>query len=283
MDIVTEVSPADAARVEQSEHAELVAFDANRVLVGIVNRHAADVPLDDRRVRQALNLAVDKDRVIAEGLAGHANPLVAMRPSWCSGFPPEAKPYLRDPERARALLEEAGWPEGVALRLVTPGDFEGVAKLVAADVEDALGLAVELIVVPPEQLPAGARALVEKKLELPWHVLMHFWFDLSSEVPPAAVHREFFGSDGAFRAGPEVPQFDRPFASLAAETDPERVVPAAERLDELVFDEALGLFLCAPRALYAVNRHVRFAPYRTTFELAETGVTEDHWSRRDGS
>ena len=39
MDIVTEVSPADAARVIASEHAKLVVCDANRVLVGIINRY----------------------------------------------------------------------------------------------------------------------------------------------------------------------------------------------------------------------------------------------------
>ena len=47
-----------------------------------------------------------------------------------------------------------------------------------------------------------------------------------------------------------------------------------------LFDEALALFLCAPQALYAVNKHVNFGPYRTTFELAETQVDEQHWSRR---
>ena len=282
VDIVSEFSPADAARVKASEHAELVVFDANRVLAGIINRNESGAPLSDRRARQALNLAIDRDRVIAEELAGYANPLAAMTPSWCSGFPPEAKPYGCDAERARALMTEAGWPDGRPLRLATPADFEPIARLVASDVEQALGLTVELTVVPEDQLLVGARALVEKQLDLPWDVLVHFWFDLSSELPPAAVHREFFGSDGAFRAGPEVPQFDRLFASLVAEREPARVLPIAERLDDFVFDEALALFLCAPQALYAVNRHVRFSPYRTTFELAETEVSEEHWSRRGG-
>ena len=38
VDIVTEVSPADARRVQDSAHARLVVCDANRVLVGIINR-----------------------------------------------------------------------------------------------------------------------------------------------------------------------------------------------------------------------------------------------------
>jgi peptide/nickel transport system substrate-binding protein len=41
--------------------------------------------------------------------------------------------------------------------------------------------------------------------------------------------------------------------------------------------------LVAPKALYAVNRNVDFVAHATTLELAETEVTEDHWSRRNGA
>lgn len=152
----------------------------------------------------------------------------------------------------------------------------------AEEVRSALDLETQVIVVPHEEVLAGSRALVENTLVPPWDVLLHAWFDLSSEVPPAALHREFFGSDGAFRSGPEVPEFDGLFTELVRHTDPQQVVSVAEKIDRHVFDEALALFLCAPQALYAVNRHVRFAPYRTTFELAETEVDEGHWSLNGG-
>jgi hypothetical protein len=42
------------------------------------------------------------------------------------------------------------------------------------------------------------------------------------------------------------------------------------------------VFLCAPQALYAVNNHVSFGPYKTTFEIAEVTVDEGHWSRQSG-
>ena len=85
VDIVTEVSPADAERVRSSKHAELVEYDANRVLVGVVNRYeSSGAPLGEKRARQALNLAVDKERLVAEGLGGYANSLCALTPSWCA-------------------------------------------------------------------------------------------------------------------------------------------------------------------------------------------------------
>ena len=45
----------------------------------------------------------------------------------------------------------------------------------------------------------------------------------------------------------------------------------------------LSLFLAYPQALYAVNKNVNFVGYATTFELAETEVTGEHWSRKNGS
>jgi peptide/nickel transport system substrate-binding protein len=281
IDIVTEVSPADAQRVLASQYANLVACDANRVLVGIINRYPSDVPLHDQRTRKALNLAVNRQQIITEAFGGYANPLCALTPSWCGGFPTGAKPYAHDPEQARKLIDEVGWPAGRNLRIASPGPLAGIARLVASDIGTALGLGVDVIVVPDEKLLAGSRALIEKKLPPPWDVLIFGWFDLSSEAPPAAVHREFFGSDGAFRAGPELPEFDKLYTEMATQIDGEKLVKVAERIDSHVFDEALAVFLCAPQALYAVNKHVSFGPYRTTFELAETEVDEQHWSRRN--
>lgn len=279
MDIVTEVSPADADRILASKYANLVACDANRVLVGIINRYPSDVPLQDKRVRQALNLAVDCQKVITQGLGGYANELCALTAAWCSGFPSDMKPYGHNPEQAKKLLTEVGWPAGRHLRLAAPVPFAGVAQLVASDIQATLGIEVDVIAVPNEKLLAGTRLLMEKKLVPPWDMLITGWFDLSSDAPPAVIHREFVGADGAFRAGPELPEFNKLYTEMATQIDGPKLVKVAEQIDRYVFDEALALFLCAPQALYAVNKHVNFGPYRTTFELAETEVDEQHWSR----
>lgn len=280
VDIVTEVSPADAERVRTSQYAQLITCDANRVLTCVINRGRTDVPLDSVDVRKALNLAVDRRRIIVDGLAGYANEMPAMTPSWCSGFPEGATPYPHDPDEAKRLFEKGGWPTGRPIRIAAPTAFAGIAQLIGSDLRTALGVAVEVIRVPDENVLAGSRALVEKKLDLPWDLLVHAWFDLSSEAPPAAVHREFFGRDGAFRAGPPDAGFDELFARMAVELDGAQLVRVAEDIDRYCFDNALAVFLCAPQALYAVNNHVSFGPYRTTFEIAEVTVDEGHWSQQ---
>src|SRR5918912_3664902 len=73
-DIVTEVDPSDARRVQDSEHARLEAVDAMRIVTGVINRFADDAPLRNASMRRALNMAVDRDRMVREGFAGCAHP-----------------------------------------------------------------------------------------------------------------------------------------------------------------------------------------------------------------
>ena len=122
VDIVTEVEAEDAQKVIDSEYARLEVIDAMRVLVGIINRGADDVPLGDARTRKALNLAVNRDRLIQEGFAGYAHPLAGLTPHFATGFPEGLEPYPHDPEQAGQLFSEAGWPEGRALRLALRRD-----------------------------------------------------------------------------------------------------------------------------------------------------------------
>jgi peptide/nickel transport system substrate-binding protein len=280
IDIVTEVSPADAGRVRDSEHANLVTIDAMRVVSGLVNRNAA--PLDDVRVRKALNLAVDRERLIREVFFGHAHPVAAMAPPYSWESPDDLEPYPHDPEEGKRLLAEAGWPADRALRLATTGDVEAVARYLAESFRESLGIEVELLEIPDENLVAAQRALVEKNLPVPFDVLVHAWFDLAAGYPPAVIHREYFHSGGAFRAGPVLPRFEDLMGRSVVETDPAKLGEIGKELDKLVYDEALNVFLCCPQALVAVNKHVDFTGHAATLELAETEVGEGHWSRRNG-
>jgi peptide/nickel transport system substrate-binding protein len=276
VDIVCEVSPAAAARVAASDHAGLVAVDALRVLVGVVNRDAP--PFDDLRARRALNLAVNRQQLIDEVFAGYAYPLAGMTPPYSRGRPAGQGPYPYDPDRAASLLRDAGMDR--PLRLAATFDLEGPAQHLAEQYRRSLGVPIEVTVIPADQVLAAQHALVEKTLPLPFDVLVFAWFDLTSDIPPAVLHREFYHSTGAFRTGPPIPEFDELFGRYAAQTDQATLDELAADLDRLAYDQALSVFLCAPQALYAVNRNVAFTGYAATFELAETSAAANHWSRR---
>jgi peptide/nickel transport system substrate-binding protein len=160
------------------------------------------------------------------------------------------------------------------LRLACNESLEEITRLLAAGYEVTLGIDVKVTVIPDDDLPATQRALVEKVLPLPFDVLIHAWFDLTSDAPPAVLHREYYHSGGTFRTGLPVPAFEDLMGQFIAQTDPAEQERIAAEIDQLVYDEALSVFLCAPQALYAVNRHVNFVGYAVKFELAETEVGE---------
>ncbi len=65
-------------------------------------------PLDDKRVRQALNYAVDKQAIIKALYGGLAVPMVSPLPEAQWGFDKSLKGYPYDPAKAKQLLEQAG-------------------------------------------------------------------------------------------------------------------------------------------------------------------------------
>ena len=67
-------------------------------------------PFNDKRVRQALNYAVDKDAINKSLSRSHglAVPMTSPLPEAQWGFDPSLKGYSYDPDKAKSLLAEAG-------------------------------------------------------------------------------------------------------------------------------------------------------------------------------
>lgn len=82
-------------------------------------------PCRDARVRQALNLAIDRDAIIADPLimAGASAPLSGPLAPRHAAADAQLLPYAYDPERARALLQDAGFGDGLALHMDLPARF----------------------------------------------------------------------------------------------------------------------------------------------------------------
>ena len=69
-------------------------------------------PFTDLRVRQAMNYAVDKNAMMKVVFGGYAEPLNSPLPDGLPGHVNEGGPWPYDPAKARALLAEAGYPNG---------------------------------------------------------------------------------------------------------------------------------------------------------------------------
>jgi peptide/nickel transport system substrate-binding protein len=132
-------------------------------------------PLDDVRVRRAVNHAIDKEAVLQAALGG-------VGKITGQNFPPGSPwhldelddPYPYDPDQARRLLEEAGVPEGTTLRVVYPGAAANVeqirqAQLVQENLQD-VGFQVDLV--PAVDTPA---------------IISEFWLNPESHIFSAAI------------------------------------------------------------------------------------------------
>ncbi|WP_404331672.1 ABC transporter substrate-binding protein [Mesobacillus maritimus] len=280
VDIVTQVDPKDARKVIGSKFAKIVTEKGNQVLAGVFNRFKQDVDFNDRNLRLAINLAVDREELIRRGFYGYADEVTALTPPWAADHPKDIVPRAYDPENARSIMKKANYPEGRPLKLAATSKNKSIAKLIAKQIKTTLQMDVDVINIPAGNEVNWMRILAEKKLVPSWDILLANASALFYEDTPVFFHRELFGESGALRAGPELPQFNKLFQRMATEVDKRKRVEIAKEIDRYVFKEALALFLCVPQSLYAVNKHVQFQPYRTTFELAETEVTKDHWSRR---
>ncbi|MBL8696803.1 MAG: ABC transporter substrate-binding protein [Alphaproteobacteria bacterium] len=76
-------------------------------------------PLQDKRVRQALNHAVDADAMQRTLLAGLGQRIAVTLPRNAFGYDESVQPYAYDPARAKQLLAEAGHPNGFKIQLIT--------------------------------------------------------------------------------------------------------------------------------------------------------------------
>jgi oligopeptide transport system substrate-binding protein len=72
-------------------------------------------PLDDRRVRQALIYAIDREALVAQVYRDRYILARGILPPGMMSFDPNVKGYVYDPRRARELLAQAGYPEGRGL------------------------------------------------------------------------------------------------------------------------------------------------------------------------
>ena len=79
-------------------------------------------PFRDKRVRVAISKAIDRDAIVARIMGGVALPAAELLPPQMFGANRDAKPAKADPEGAKKLLAEAGYPNGFTLVLATPND-----------------------------------------------------------------------------------------------------------------------------------------------------------------
>jgi peptide/nickel transport system substrate-binding protein len=113
-DAVLNIDPRLVRQLEKEADTEIVGASSGDHAVILLPKHPGS-PFNDRRIRQALALAVDREAIVRvvygakAGWVGNDSHLVAVDPNFV------ARPVRRDVARARKLLAEAGHPNGITL------------------------------------------------------------------------------------------------------------------------------------------------------------------------
>ncbi len=103
-------NPADIA--EMQDNPDVNVMEQEGLNVGYLAFNTEREPFDDPRVRQALNLAVNKEAIIDAIFQGAGRAATNPIPPTIWSYNEDIEDYPYDPEAARALLAEAGFPDG---------------------------------------------------------------------------------------------------------------------------------------------------------------------------
>ncbi|MEM9205375.1 MAG: ABC transporter substrate-binding protein [Pseudomonadota bacterium] len=228
VDFIQDVPVQDLARVDGADGLKVVTAPQNRVIFFGLNVGDDDLTLDnvdgknpfaDKRVREAMNVAINRDAIKQVVMRNQSQPAGVIMPPFVNGWT-EALDVVpeTDVERAKALMTEAGYGDGFSITLHCPNDRyindEGICQA-AVGMLGQIGITVNLVA----QSKALHFPLINKK-ETDFYLLG--WgvptFD-SEYIFNFLVHTttDTYGSWNGTRYSN--PDLDAKIVSLASETD----------------------------------------------------------------
>ena len=149
-DIAIGLSIDNIATIERAGH-QIVASPRPSVMAWQFMAAVPDSPFNDKRVRLAANLAIDRNALNDELLNGLSRTAHQCAPHFAFGYNPNITPYPYDPEGAKQLLAEAGYPNGFETTAeVVPGGQTGDTEIYQAVAQQlsAVGIRVSLESIP---------------------------------------------------------------------------------------------------------------------------------------
>jgi peptide/nickel transport system substrate-binding protein len=203
-------------------------------------------PFSDIRVRQALNYAVDVDTIVAALYGGNGQRLPNLFPPGGLGFNADLAPYPYDPEKAKALLTEAGFADGFETTLAhTVGERADLAEAIAGQLAEvginAKVQAQENAVFNGEWKDTAAPPL----RAVSWRPL----FDPSTLLSLVVSNQGFLSRYSSDTVQPILDQF-------LSEIDAEKRAALAVQLGQALFDDPAAIYLFNLSSVFGVAERV---------------------------
>lgn len=165
VNVIDGVPPTDIPRLKSEANIELAETLSNRVIYFHMDQFRENSPfitakdgsplknpLLDRRVRQALSMAINRPAIVERLMDGAAVPAEQVLPKSFFGTSQRLQPTAFDLAGARRLLAEAGYPNGFKMKMHGPnGRYTNDTKIIEAVAQmfTRLGIDIEIETIPP--------------------------------------------------------------------------------------------------------------------------------------
>lgn len=274
--------PSEITRLESDPRFRVVRHGQSANVYLGLNWSATELGFDDVRVRRAISLAVDRDRVVQAAVGGYGRGTWGPLPAWDPMYEPAVDSVAKtDAAYARRLLDEAGWitgSGGVREKADRRLEFECVVQDDDVHRRVAHSLAVQLAEVgvglaprpvPPFKefyaaLEAGPASFINKWL---WQDGMDAIIGFS-----ASWCRPFPNAQRA-----SVADLDQAFHSWVRATNYLEMKEAASRAQKVVADQLPYVPLLTPEDVWVVDRHVGgYQPYPATLYPFYQSIRIEH-------
>jgi peptide/nickel transport system substrate-binding protein len=250
VDIVA-APPVPQLEMLDSGDTQVVPVKGGRIIIYPFNVSAP--PFDNRKVREAANLAVNKDAIVRNVLGNRGIVMAGpFTPAWL-GYDASVKPFPYDPARAKQLLAEAGYPQGLDTTWsISSGVFlkdTEIGEAVAGQLRQ-VGIRVKLV--PTE------RAKIQKDAQ------ENTFQGLTSVAWGTQFEPDVMLNWVMMRAHMTTPRLQELVLQGRGEIDLEKRRKIYQELYRVAHDEAMWLFVHAQDELWAKRRDVPWQPYSIT-------------------
>ena len=239
VDIATNVPPFMIPKLKKDPKIDVISGPSGRVIFigfNLLDSEKAG-PLMKKKVRQALNYAVDKQSLIKHVLMGSGEQLATPLIPVAFGYDPSIEPYPYDPDKAKSLLAEAGYPNGVETEFATGSGRYLMDKQIAEAISGMLakvGIKAKLKVYEWGQYEKVRKAHeVEPLYLLGWGNTM---YDADGTLVPLFISKSTYSNYSN-------PDLDKMLMEARYQMDPEKRKKQYEEILELIKDEAPWIFL----------------------------------------
>jgi peptide/nickel transport system substrate-binding protein len=220
-------------------------------------------PFDKKEVRQAVAYAIDRDKIIKTLLQGQASRLDGPTGPGQYGYNPNLKPkYTYNPEKAKQLLAQAGYPNGVDVELSTPVGRYMLDKQITEAMTAMLSeVGIRTKLLTPEWPTLWAKV---QKGRVPF-----FYMGRGGVIDPSAPLQQYFETGGSLRIGFSNSEVDRLLALERQTFDPAKRKKYLSQAMSAITEQAPAHFLWRHKMLHGVSKRIEHKPRADNYIYAE--------------